>query len=526
MMPRVRKPVRRAAENRRRQVKMKTTRVYTRVLVPLVLTAILVVQSSGLAAADFRLDPPAQDELDLNSMSPGRVTVRAYIGESGDVYRTAILVESLRSGPAEMWEYVSGIVDSWNYTGGAVDPGAGPNYLDFTVVKPGRGEGRPRIEISARAMTSLREGYQLPHDRPSRLVAARGINAGRIELTEIPPSMGKPAGKGIGEIVYTIWHNMDHYEHLFQYVFGVIFLLFLWFLYSAIKSSMSAWSPGDSRLAGIIPFTDVNQMFGGKVADARARWVSIILKTGAADPQKEQIRQFVAGLREGRELSAGEIIRKAVDYPFVKEVLGKSVDVERLAASSGNDITGQEEKRVRVEVDDMKDFADICTGPDSRGEWHDYARPRIKEIISGIADRRFDLFEILKAGLHNHLINQNNWWASQEIDRAIDRVIVTKVDRRNRIVDKLWTIGSISPLVGLFGTVVGISTAFGKLGGLHSQSKIISELSGEINVALSTTIVGLVLGILSFTMYYLFKNTISKKAASIENFIVDITNEA
>jgi len=505
---------------------MKIKEYSVRFLLPLLIAAAAMIQPAGSAADDFRLDPPGQTEIDFGSVRPGQVTVRAYIDEQGDVYRTSILVESLRSGPAGMWEYISEVIASWSYTGNAVLTGAEPNYLDFTVIKPARGEGRPRIEISARSMASLREEYTLPYDDPSRLVSTRGINSGSIELTAMPPSMSSTGGKGVGEIVSTIWQNMDHYEHLFQYVFGVIFLLFMWFLYSAIKLSIRAWSPGDSRYAGILPFTDINEMFRGEVDDARTRWVSVIMKTGAAGPQKEEIRQFVKEIRGFGDSNVSEILKKAEGYPFVKEVLSKSVDVDSLLSSGGGDISELDREKAIVEIEDMKSFADIFTGPDVNGEWQDYARPRIKEIIGQIADKRFDLYEILKAGLHNHLINQNNWWASQEIDRAIDRVIVTKVDRRNRIIDKLWTIGSISPLVGLFGTVVGISTAFGKLGGLRSQSKIISELSGEINVALSTTIVGLVLGILSFTMYYLFKNTISKKAASIENFIVDITNEA
>lgn len=486
------------------------------------LTAIMV--SASMASAQervFKLDPPGQEEIDFMSLSPGMVTVRAYIERNtGEVEDAVILMESERSGTPEMWSEVVNIIESWSYTVSAFDPGDESVFLDIRLRNPKNGEGNPWIEINAESFKGLKEGFALPHENPELLVAARGINAGNIELTRMPPEW-EPPGESVWESISGIWHNMDQFNHVFQIIFVIIFLLFVWFLYSAVKGSLRKWSPEDGRMKGVIPFCSAYDMFSGEIENIKIRWVSVILKLNASKSQKERICNFVDAVNEKDKPSMKDIFEmsEVEEYDFVNSLFRK--------ASGADNI---DEERIRAELDDMKSFAGVCGGDEQNKEkeWTDYASKRIKDIRSKIEEEegRYDLFEILEAGLHNHLVNQNEWWTSQEIDRAVDRIIVTKVDRRNRIVDKLWTIGSISPLVGLFGTVVGISTAFGKLQGLRSQSKIISALSGEINIALSTTIVGLVLGILAFSMYYLIKNTISKKAALIESFIVEITNEA
>jgi len=483
-----------------------------------------IIISGSMASAEervFKLDPPGQKEIEFMSLGPGLVTVRAYIERNtGRVEDAIVLVESERSGAPEMWSEIVDIIDSWSYTSDAFKTGEESVFLDIRISNPRSDEGNPWIEIDASSFKGLREEFQLPHGNPELLVAARGINSGNMELTRVPPEW-EPPDESVWEGIVGIWHNMDQFNHTFQIIFVLIFLLFVWFLISAFKAAMQKWSPEDGRMKGAIPFCNAEDMFRGKVKYIKTRWVSIILKLNASDNQKDQICNFVNAVNEKGSQGMKDVYRMSDQdkYSFVNSLFRKAAGAEE-----------PDEESIAAELEDMKEFAEVCSEykGNKEKEWNDYASGKIKKIRNKIEDEevKYDLFEILEAGLHNHLVNQNEWWTSQEIDRAVDRIIVTKVDRRNRIVDKLWTIGSISPLVGLFGTVVGISTAFGKLQGLRSQSKIISALSGEINIALSTTIVGLVLGILAFSMYYLIKNTISKKAALIESFIVEITNEA
>ena len=164
--------------------------------------------------------------------------------------------------------------------------------------------------------------------------------------------------------------------------------------------------------------------------------------------------------------------------------------------------------------------------------WNFFAKPKIidaleksKKIVNDPLEKNKDLFEVFVAGLSNHLVNRNEWWASQEVDRAIDRIMAIKLEDRKSPLDGLWAIGSISTMIGLFGTVYGISKAFQKIGGMTNIKFLMSKLASQINIALSTTIVGLVIGILAVLTYYIYKSMIEKKGLIIEGFFTDITNK-
>ena len=82
-----------------------------------------------------------------------------------------------------------------------------------------------------------------------------------------------------------------------------------------------------------------------------------------------------------------------------------------------------------------------------------------------------------------------------------------------RKIEYLNVIGNISPMIGLFGTVVGIISAFSRIcqagGGMPDASK----LAGDISVALVTTFWGLLIAIPALSAYALFRNRIDGFAA-------------
>lgn len=161
--------------------------------------------------------------------------------------------------------------------------------------------------------------------------------------------------------------------------------------------------------------------------------------------------------------------------------------------------------------------------------WEHFARKLVESAhqrASQLAEQGIDLFEVFEAGLGNHLVNRNEWWASQEIDRSVDRSLSVKLDARKSVLDSLWAIGAIAPLIGLFGTVWGISAAFGKIQNIQEAQLRMAKLSGDINVALSTTIVGLIIGIIAFLSYYWFKGRIEHMGAEVAKYFTDITNRA
>ena len=158
--------------------------------------------------------------------------------------------------------------------------------------------------------------------------------------------------------------------------------------------------------------------------------------------------------------------------------------------------------------------------------WDYFGKPHIDEAlrICRIYKKRYPLFEIFESGLRNHLVNQNDWWTSQEVDRSVDRTAAMLIEERRDPLDTLWAIGSLSPMVGLFGTVWGISQAFGKIRGVTETRMLMQKLAGDINVALATTIVGLVLGLVAFFVYYYFNYSLDKDASRLEKHFTEITN--
>ena len=80
----------------------------------------------------------------------------------------------------------------------------------------------------------------------------------------------------------------------------------------------------------------------------------------------------------------------------------------------------------------------------------------------------------------------------------------------------LADIGTLSPMVGLLGTVVGIVKSFGGLGrGLVGQNRDWALASG-VSEALIATGVGLVIGVTAFVFYALFRNKVQRLISDLE----------
>jgi biopolymer transport protein ExbB len=80
----------------------------------------------------------------------------------------------------------------------------------------------------------------------------------------------------------------------------------------------------------------------------------------------------------------------------------------------------------------------------------------------------------------------------------------------------LCDIGTLSPMVGLFGTVVGIVRSFGGLGsGMSAQNRDWALASG-VSEALIATGAGLVIGIAAFTFYAYFRNKVQRLISDLE----------
>jgi biopolymer transport protein ExbB len=80
----------------------------------------------------------------------------------------------------------------------------------------------------------------------------------------------------------------------------------------------------------------------------------------------------------------------------------------------------------------------------------------------------------------------------------------------------LADIGSIAPMVGLLGTVLGMIKSFLKISGGDVQGVRQMELAGGVSEALITTAAGLMIGISALIFYSIFRGRVQKYIAELE----------
>jgi biopolymer transport protein ExbB/biopolymer transport protein TolQ len=147
---------------------------------------------------------------------------------------------------------------------------------------------------------------------------------------------------------------------------------------------------------------------------------------------------------------------------------------------------------------------------------------KLDEAIK-IGDRysKSHLAKVVVAGLQEFRAHQvSSEISGEEIEaskRALERAEAIVHAELKRGISSLATIGSTSPFVGLFGTVVGIINAF--KGITQQKSTGLGAVAGGISEALVTTAVGLFVAVPAVWMFNYFTNR-------IEAFDVEMGNSS
>ena len=137
---------------------------------------------------------------------------------------------------------------------------------------------------------------------------------------------------------------------------------------------------------------------------------------------------------------------------------------------------------------------------------------------------------IVLAGFMSFMNNHGKSNVSAEMNRAIENTASVEKDKMEKwYLNTLWAVSSICPLLGLFGTVIGITLSFGEISkNLNAGielSEAIPELAGGINLALLTTVWGLGIGIILFAAYYYFRARSDSIYSKWEQIVLEITKE-
>ena len=110
----------------------------------------------------------------------------------------------------------------------------------------------------------------------------------------------------------------------------------------------------------------------------------------------------------------------------------------------------------------------------------------------------------------------------ENVERALRRAATAEMTEQERLVPFLATVGSTSPFIGLFGTVVGIMKSFAEIGAKSSAN--ITTVAPGIAEALVATAAGLMAAIPAVIAFNFFGSRIKVLGAEMENFSHDFMN--
>lgn len=110
------------------------------------------------------------------------------------------------------------------------------------------------------------------------------------------------------------------------------------------------------------------------------------------------------------------------------------------------------------------------------------------------------------------------------LERALNKASSNELSAMEEKLTFLATTGTVSPFIGLFGTVFGIMDAFHKIGEMGVAS--LAVVAPGISEALLATGVGLFAAIPASVFYNVYINKIRKMELEFNNFITDFLNLA
>ena len=145
--------------------------------------------------------------------------------------------------------------------------------------------------------------------------------------------------------------------------------------------------------------------------------------------------------------------------------------------------------------------------------------------LSARQERRFGLEAIFEHGFREFARARKAELRNSEIVRSAHRAMKVSMAREIEQLENnlpfLATVGSVSPYVGLFGTVWGIMESFRALAGV--QQATLAMVAPGISEALIATAMGLLAAIPAVIAYNKFTSDIDAMIVRYENFLEEFT---
>ena len=147
-----------------------------------------------------------------------------------------------------------------------------------------------------------------------------------------------------------------------------------------------------------------------------------------------------------------------------------------------------------------------------------YRSGRYDDAIQILAQRRGPIARVMNIAIEGHARNDIN---EHTVREEAERVATKYLERMRSYLRGLEVIGTLSPLLGLLGTVLGMIEAFQQLE-LAADQVDPSILSGGIWEALLTTAAGLVVAIPALFALNLFERIIQRTAHDMEDAVTQV----
>lgn len=139
-----------------------------------------------------------------------------------------------------------------------------------------------------------------------------------------------------------------------------------------------------------------------------------------------------------------------------------------------------------------------------------YQRQGVSDDVLGKLAKDSPLGEVLAAGLRNH---RSSRYVMKEAVEEAGRTVSHELER---FLTTLGTIATASPLLGLFGTVIGMIEIFGSQSPTGTNPQ---QLAHGISIALYNTAFGIGIAIPSLIFYRHYRN-------KVDGFVVDMEQQA
>jgi biopolymer transport protein ExbB len=124
--------------------------------------------------------------------------------------------------------------------------------------------------------------------------------------------------------------------------------------------------------------------------------------------------------------------------------------------------------------------------------------------------------------VHGGLSQASHGFAA--LEEAMQEALEGRAARLMRKIEYLNIIGNVSPMIGLFGTVVGMIRLFASIGNFGGNLNA-GEIASALSIALVTTYWGLLIAIPALTIFGLFRNrvdTLTTECAAVADQLVSV----